>query len=112
MTAPEISGGGGSGGGSGGSGGGSGGSGGAGDGSGGGGDGRSGGDGTASAAVGSGPLRYTLPKLFDTLREQTKLSSTGGFACEPTFVYLVCNQHVRQLGVESRSLIPQASRSR
>ena len=50
-------------------------------------------DGPPNTRRGRGPIRYTLPKLFEAIHAQTKWSTTGGFACEPTVVYLVCNQH-------------------
>ena len=39
------------------------------------------------------PIRYTLETLLTSIHNQQILSRTGGFACEPTVVYLVCNQH-------------------
>jgi len=50
--------------------------------------------GERTVARGVGPLNYTLPKLFESLLVQARRSSTGGIACEPSFVYLVCNQHM------------------
>lgn len=42
---------------------------------------------------GVGPIPYTMKKLLDAIHGQMKWSKSGGFACEPTVVYLVCNQH-------------------
>lgn len=50
-------------------------------------------DGPPNRRRGVGPVHYTLPTLLEALAAQTRSSPTGGFACEPTIVYLVCNQH-------------------
>ena len=51
-------------------------------------------DGPPNKRRGVGPVRYTMPTLLEALAAQTRQSPTGAFACEPTMVYLVCNQHV------------------
>ena len=50
-------------------------------------------DGPPNKRRGVPPINYTLPQLLEAIQDQQQISDTGAFACEPTMVYLVCNQH-------------------